>query len=205
MWGGDQIRSGLPGPERAPFARAPHKPVHIGDSPVEKPVSGPVACIQAQRLAAELGASQGCKGGAVVRCAIVSFAGRIAVAAMLLLCALLSARAEILLQGDAAAVRIEVTQATVGEILAALRERYNVHHRTTIALDRPLTGTYAGPLPRVLARVLDGYDYVARFTADGVDIPYVRTRGNVEAAATGITVNKVILPMEVGQLLKVAR
>ena len=140
-----------------------------------------------------------------MRCAISSFAGRFAVSASLLLSALLPARAEILLQGDATAVRLEVTQATVGEILAALHERYNVHHRTALALDRPLTGTYSGSLSRVIARVLDGYDYVARFTADGVDIPYVRTRGSAESAATAVTVNKVILPMEIGQLLKLPR
>ena len=140
----------------------------------------------------------------MVRCAISSFACRFTVAACLLITPL-SARAEIVLQGDAAAVRLEVTQATVGDILAALRERYNVHHRTTIALERPLTGTYSGSLSRVIARVLDGYDYVARFTADGVDIPFVRTRGAAAPASTTVSVNKVILPMEVGQLLKLPR
>jgi hypothetical protein len=145
------------------------------------------------------------KGGAVVRCAISSFVGQFAIAASLLLLASLPARAEILLQGDATAVRLEVTQATAGEILDALRERYNVRYSTTIALDRSLTGTYAGSLPRVIARVLDGYDYVARVTADGVDIPYVRTRGSVAPASTAVSVKSVILPMEVGQLLKLPR
>ena len=128
--------------------------------------------------------------------------GRFAAVLGVLLFASLPARGEVLLQGDAAAVRLDVTEATVDEILVALNRDYGLRYRTTIALDRHLSGTYTGPLPRVLARILEGYDYVARVTSDGVDIPYIRTRGSAAPAASSVTVNRVILPMSVGQLTR---
>jgi hypothetical protein len=125
-----------------------------------------------------------------------------ALAACLFLFAAGPVRAEILLEGSAASVRLEVTQASVDEILAALGKGYNVRYRTAIALDRQLTGSYSGPLARVIARVLEGYDYVARVSPDAVDIPYIRTRGSAAPASTAMRVTKVDLPMSVGQLRK---
>ena len=141
----------------------------------------------------------------MVRCAFSSLAGSLAVTASALLFSAQAGRAEILVQGDATDVRLEATQAPVDEILVALGKTYNVRYRTTIALDRPITGTYSGPLSRVIARVLEGYDYVARVTSDGVDIPYIRTRGSVPPATTTVSVKPVILPMEVGELRRLPR
>lgn len=121
-------------------------------------------------------------------------------AAGLLLLASQPGRAEVLLEGSAAAVRLEATQATVDEILAALGRTYNVRYRTTLALDRSITGTYSGPLAQVIARVLVGYDYVARTSPDAIDIAYIRPRGTAEPAAAAMSVTKVDLPMSVGEL-----
>jgi hypothetical protein len=123
-----------------------------------------------------------------------------ALAACLVLLAAGPARAEILLEGDAASVRLEVTQAPIGEILAAFGERYGVRYRALIPLDRPVTGSYSGALPRVIARVLEGYDYVARISPGAIDIAYIRTRGGALPAATAMTVKRVDLPISVGQL-----
>lgn len=113
-----------------------------------------------------------------------------------------SGRAEILVEGSAAAVRLEVTQAPVGEILAALGQSYDVRYRASIALDRPISGSYAGPLARVVARILEGYDYVARVSPGAVDIAYIRERGSAKPASTVASVTRVDLPMSVGVLQK---
>lgn len=111
-------------------------------------------------------------------------------------------RAEVLLEGSTADVRLEATQASVDEILVAFGRTYNVRYRTSIALDRPVTASYSGPLMRVIARVLEGYDYVARTSSDGVDIAYIRERGSAKPPSTSPSVTRVDLPMSVGALRK---
>jgi hypothetical protein len=93
-------------------------------------------------------------------------------------------RAEILLEGSAAAVRLEVTQAApVGSVLDALGPAYHVRYRALVPLDKPITGSYSGPLARVIARVLEGYDYVVRTSPGAVEIAYIRVRGGPEPVA----------------------
>jgi len=70
-----------------------------------------------------------------------------------------SAHAEVRVRGSIDNVRLEASDATVAEILAALRTRFDVHFRGTTP-SRHLTGTYTGTLRGILARILDGYDYV---------------------------------------------
>ena len=80
-----------------------------------------------------------------------------------------SARAEVSVQGTATDVRVEAREATVMEILAALGERFELRFRGVPA-GRPVTATFAGPLRRVLARVLDGNDYVIESHGTGVEV-----------------------------------
>lgn len=63
-------------------------------------------------------------------------------------------------QGSVAAVRIEASEARVKEVLAALVPDFHIRYRTSIALDEIRSGTYSGSLRQVLARVLDGYNFV---------------------------------------------
>ena len=80
-----------------------------------------------------------------------------------------SARAEVSVQGPATDVRVEAHDATVADILTALGGRFELHFRGLPA-GRPVTATFAGPLRRVLARVLDGYDYVIESQGNGVEV-----------------------------------
>ena len=70
-----------------------------------------------------------------------------------------SVRAEVRVQGNAENMRLEVRDATITEILNALREHFSLRFRGTPA-SGAVTASYAGPLRAVLARVLEGYDYV---------------------------------------------
>jgi hypothetical protein len=70
-----------------------------------------------------------------------------------------AASAEVRLVGSPEAVEVEVNEATVEELLTALRETYDVQYRSSVALNRSISGSYSGPLRQVLARVLRGYDF----------------------------------------------
>jgi|HubBroStandDraft_1064217.scaffolds.fasta_scaffold105336_2 hypothetical protein len=76
-------------------------------------------------------------------------------------------------------VTIAAHDATVRQILDALGAVRPVQIRTSDALTRTLTGTYTGSLPRVLSRILDGYDHVIHTTSTGIEL-------EVFGAATGV-------------------
>jgi hypothetical protein len=84
-------------------------------------------------------------------------------------------RAEIRVQGQADNVRVEARDATVAEILAALGERFALSYRGTTG-SRGLTATFEGPLRRVVARALDGYNYVIRERGDGLEVIVLTTQ-----------------------------
>lgn len=84
-------------------------------------------------------------------------------------------RAEVRVQGEVRDVRVEAHGATVAEILAALGERFALHYRGTTG-DRGLTATFEGPLRRVVARTLDGYNYIIREGGDGLEVIVLSTQ-----------------------------
>jgi hypothetical protein len=65
---------------------------------------------------------------------------------------------------------VEAHDATLHQVLDALRAVRPLRLRTSDALTHKVTGTYSGSLPRVLSRVLDGYDHVIHQTAAGIDL-----------------------------------
>jgi hypothetical protein len=85
-----------------------------------------------------------------------------------------SVRAEIRVQGQAGDLRIEARDATVAEILAVLGERFALQFRGTTA-STGITATFEGPLRRVVARVLEGYDYVMTAHGDGLEVVVLST------------------------------
>ena len=67
-----------------------------------------------------------------------------------------AAYAQVQVSGQTDSVRIEATDATLREVLDALRTNFNLRYRSDDTLDTRMTGTFGGSLPRVAARVLDG-------------------------------------------------
>ena len=65
------------------------------------------------------------------------------------------------IEGDATALRVEVRQTTIADVLSALA-RFHIRYRSSTGLDEVLDGTYAGPLGQVVGRLLSGYDYAAK-------------------------------------------
>ena len=84
---------------------------------------------------------------------------------------------------------IEAHAASVQQILDALGQSYTLRFKTPDALSRQVTGTYTGTLPRVLSRILDGYDHVIRSTNSGIELDIFETTQS--AKYTGSVTNTV--------------
>ena len=95
----------------------------------------------------------------------------------------ISARADVRVQGNKLAVRLEASHAPVSEALSALGAVFDVRYRASVPLDREIHGTYTGPLDRVLARVLDGYNYVVKNQDDTIELFVVGRPGHRAIAA----------------------
>lgn len=87
-------------------------------------------------------------------------------------------RAEVRVQGDAAALRVDASKSHVAEVLSALGPALHVRVKTPIALDKAINGTYVGSLQQVLSRVLDGYNYVIKRRDAAIEVVVIGTRGN---------------------------
>ncbi len=95
-----------------------------------------------------------------------------------------SARADVSVEGDIRAVRLKVSHAPVREVLSALETAFNVRYRSSVSLDGGIHGTYTGRLDRVIARVLEGYNYVLKHEKDAIEIVVVGRPGEAVASAT---------------------
>jgi len=70
-------------------------------------------------------------------------------------------------------VVVEARDATVEQVLEALSKSRNFEFHASGALTRVLSATYSGTLPRVLGRILDGYDNVLQSTPSGIRVNIV--------------------------------
>lgn len=77
--------------------------------------------------------------------------------------------AEARISGEPHAVRVEVRDASVDEVMAALAAGFDLSYRSPQALTRRVTGIYEGSLQSVVARLLDGYNFVVRTGSEGVE------------------------------------
>ena len=66
------------------------------------------------------------------------------------------------IRGDAGALHLDARGAAVADVLAALSGTFDVSYSSRIALTQDIYGSYSGSLRRVLARVLNSYDYVIK-------------------------------------------
>jgi hypothetical protein len=97
----------------------------------------------------------------------------------------ISARAELQVGGSPEAVSIDAQNSSIKEILAALGKSFDVHFQGSANLDKQLSGTYEGPLPRVLMRVLEGYNVIMKKNGKGgFDITVLGGAAPAAGAAT---------------------
>src|SRR5687767_8474007 len=63
-------------------------------------------------------------------------------------------------QGEPAAMQLRAENASIGEILKALGGPFKLTYKLAPNVGRTVSGDYAGTLRQVLARVLDGNNYI---------------------------------------------
>src|SRR4051812_44807207 len=110
---------------------------------------------------------------------------RIAAAATLILFVQGGAFAETKVEGTADALRVETSDSPIEEVLTSLREALDLEYRTSIELSQPISGTYRGSLSRVLARVLDGYDFVLKNSSEKTELVVLGRKGTAAASQPG--------------------
>jgi hypothetical protein len=71
-------------------------------------------------------------------------------------------------------VHIEALDVPLREVFDALQANFNLRYRTNDMLDTRVTGTFNGPLRRVAARILAGYDFAIKITPQRIDVLVLR-------------------------------
>ena len=74
------------------------------------------------------------------------------------------------IRGAADAMYLRVEDATLSEVLAALSNEFKLKYPSQQTVDRILSGTYSGTLRHVLTRILDGSNYIIRFSDEDIEI-----------------------------------
>jgi hypothetical protein len=85
-----------------------------------------------------------------------------------------AADAQVRVDGGPDAVHLEASDVMLRDVLAALQAKFNLRFRTDDALEMRKTGVFNGTLPRVAARILDGYDFAMKITPQGIDVLVLR-------------------------------
>jgi hypothetical protein len=109
--------------------------------------------------------------------------GAIALTVALLCGAAPAARAEVRVEGDAASVRVTTSQDAISDVLSAFAAPFKVRYSTAIALDTIADASYSGSIRRVIAEVLDGYNYVIKNDQGSIEIIVFGKRGSAAVAA----------------------
>jgi hypothetical protein len=92
------------------------------------------------------------------------------------------AHAEIMLEGPANALQIEMRDASVQEVLLVLGTNYGLRFSSPTPLDRSVSGSFKGPLPRLVARLLDRYNYIVKSANGTLEVVVLGARDAAPAA-----------------------
>jgi hypothetical protein len=119
------------------------------------------------------------------------FRARAAIAlsvALVMAPSLVLAKAQV--RGSREVVSIETQNASIQEILTALGAAFDVQYRSSVNLEKQLTGTYEGSLQRVVTRVLEGYNFIVKTSEGRIEIivlgaPNTSTAPGKSSASTG--------------------
>jgi hypothetical protein len=104
--------------------------------------------------------------------------GGLAIAVVVLSSGSGAALAQVSVEGRREAIRLEVHDATVRDVLAALHDRFDLRYRSSSALEQRKTGVFNGSLDRVVARILDSYDFAIKITPQGVEVLVLERQGS---------------------------
>ena len=85
--------------------------------------------------------------------------------------------AEVYLEGNLNALRVTTGGDALSDVLTAFGAQWPVRYRSSVPLDVKIAGAYSGSLSQVVARLLDGYNYVIRRDRDLTEIIVFGARG----------------------------
>jgi hypothetical protein len=88
------------------------------------------------------------------------------------------ATAEVQVSGSVAALKLEAKNASLDEVLAALRRSYKFDYRSAQALGGSVSGTYSGSLQAVVTRLLEERNFVIHTTSSGVAVSIFTSADN---------------------------
>jgi hypothetical protein len=98
------------------------------------------------------------------------------------------ANAEVRVSGKVNNLTIETQGAPLDEVLRALRTTYKFQYRDGGALPDVISGTYSGSLRRVVARLLEGHDFVMHGYLDDLSVEILGPK-NAPGPSRAVNVN----------------
>jgi hypothetical protein len=109
-----------------------------------------------------------------------------------------SARAEVTVTGTSKDARIETSDATLEQLLSALREKLDIAYTSSAPLDHKVQdGTFAGPLTKILTPLLKGYDHFMKVNDGHISLvltaqqkPTIKPSSGVATAAPAPTASE---------------
>ena len=106
------------------------------------------------------------------------------------------AHAETHVGGEPAALRVEAQNATLQEVLTALRSSFGlkIQASTSTDLNRSVSGTYNGSLREVVTRLLDGYDFFVRKLGNDLEVVVVGLSASPGIAPTPEVTERIRRP-----------
>ena len=87
------------------------------------------------------------------------------------------------IEGGIESLTVEARDASLAEVLSALSARFKVQVRAPELSDQRVDGSFHGPLRWVLARLLAGRNYIAKYSDDAVEIVVLGPAGPSAKAA----------------------
>jgi hypothetical protein len=87
------------------------------------------------------------------------------------------ADAEVAVVGGPDDMHVKVENDTVGHVLETLSRNENLHFRSATPLNKVIGGSFSGSLGQVLSRILIGFDFVVRYSSQGVEVFVFRESG----------------------------
>jgi hypothetical protein len=93
-------------------------------------------------------------------------------------------QAETHVAGESAALRVDAQNATLQEVLTALRASFGLQYKISTDLNRSVSGTYSGSLREVITRLLNGYDFFVRKVGDDLEVIVVGFSASTTTAPT---------------------
>jgi hypothetical protein len=104
---------------------------------------------------------------------------RVVALGIILNCCLAPASAGVRIDGDVESLEITTDRESISEVLHTLSETFHLKHRTTLPLNAPANTLYSGSLVQVIARLLEGYNYIVKREHEEVEIVVIGRRGEI--------------------------